>query len=270
MYRSRHLVWMLALVTWLAAPRAARADWDLTLFAGRAFPIEDERLVLRLTPPGALPGVEIDRTNDPTLRPDGGLVFGAALAFEAGIVGIEGRVDATDVALDFTGARFGLRAVAPPFQGVAGTLDVGDGEFEIDRLYLLSLNLRLRTPGPIGLIASGGVSYLPDLTLSGSVPVQLQVEGLGSTPVLDAPLRLRAAPGESSHRFGVNGGAGIRAGAGPIAVLVEARVFYFRDYELRFESSGVPGVIDELLAGVDPVRFEPVVINAQAGVVVRF
>jgi len=261
---------MLSFIVWLAAPRAARADWDLTVFVGRAFPVDDERLVLRLAPPASLPGVEIDRTNDPTLRPDGGPVFGAALAFEAGIIGIEGRVDATDVALDFTGARFGLRAVRPPFQGLTGSLDVGDGEFEIDRLYLLSLNLRLRTPGPVGLVASGGVSYLPDLTLSGSVPVRLEIQGFGTTPVLDAPLRLRAAPGQSSHRFGVNGGAGLRVGAGPVALQAEARAFYFRDYELRFESIALPGVTDDLLAGVDPVRFEPIVINAQVGLVLRF
>jgi hypothetical protein len=50
--------------------------------------------------------------------------------------------------------------------------------------------------------------------------------------------------------------------------MAEARVFYFKEYELRFE--GDDDVLDELLDGLDPVRFTPVFVNVQAGLVFRF
>ena len=261
---------LLVLMGWAGAPAPAHAAWDLTLFLGRAFPIDDDRLVLRPSVPSSVSGVDIDVAGDPALRPDGGTVLGAAIAFEAGILAVEGRLDSADVGLELSGARFRLRGVRPPFQGLAGAIDVGDGQFELDRLYLLSLNLRLRTPGPVGLVASGGLSYLPEFSVSGGVPLRLQIDTLGSTPVLEVPLRLRVAPEESSRRFGVNGGAGVRVGAGPVALVVEARVFYFREYELRFETAGAPAIVGELIDGVDPVAFEPVIVNAQAGLVLRF
>jgi hypothetical protein len=40
-----------------------------------------------------------------------------ALAFEWGVLGLEGRLDATDVGLEFTGARYDLRGTQPPFEG---------------------------------------------------------------------------------------------------------------------------------------------------------
>lgn len=253
----------------LAFPASAHAEWDLTIFLGRAFPTFDERLVLRPSIP-SLPEVDVTVDRIPELRTDGGPVFGVALAVEAGVLGIEGRVDATDVGFDFTGARYELRATTPPFQGLAGSAELGDGRFDVERLYLLSLNLRLRTPGPVGLVASGGLSYLPEVSISGTVPTSIQIAGVPSLPILAPPLQLTAAPDESSHRFGVNGGAGLRIGGDRIALMAEARVFYFREYELRFGVGGAPAVIDDLLSSIDPVGFEPVIVNAQAGLVIRF
>src|SRR5688572_32400179 len=67
-------------------------------------------------------------------------------------------------------------------------------------------------------------------------------------------------PGQSDHRWGVNGGAGLRIG-GRVALVGEVRVFYFREYELRFEAEDGFDILEELLAGLAPVRFEPVFIN---------
>jgi hypothetical protein len=241
---------------------------DLTVFAGRAFPIYDERLTLRPGSP-SIPGVDVTVAGLPELRADGGPVFGAALAFEVGIFGIEGRLDATDVGLDFTGARYDLRGAEPPFEGLTASLIASAGRFDADRINLLSLNARLRTPGPIGVVASGGVSYLPDIRVTGSVPLAVQAPALPVLPGLDAALTLRATPGQTEHRFGVNGGVGLRAG-GRIALMAEVRGFYFREYELRFGTESGPDVLDDLLAGVAPVRFRPVFVNAQAGLVIRF
>jgi hypothetical protein len=76
-------------------------------------------------------------------------------------------------------------------------------------------------------------------------------------------------PGQAEHRWGVNGGAGLRFGQ-RVALVGEVRVFYFRDHELRFEAENGFGILNELLAGLSPIRFEPIFVNAQAGVMFRF
>lgn len=256
-----------AALLWIA-PRASAQGVDLTVFVGRAYPVYDERLTLRPSTP-SLPGVDITVAGSPELSADGGPVFGGALAFELGIFGIEGRLDATEVGLAFTGARYDLRGSDPPFQNLTARITASPGTFEADRVALLSLNGRIRTPGPVGLVVSGGLSYLPDIRVTGSLPLSAEVIGLPILPGFDAGLILRATPGQDEHRFGVNGGAGLRVG-GRVALMAEARVFYFREFELRFAAENGPEILNDLLAGLDPVRFEPVFVNAQVGVVFKF
>ena len=247
--------------------RADAQGWDLTFFVGRAFPTYDERLTLRPSTP-TVPGVDIDVVGSPLIKADGGPVFGGALAFEFGVLGIEGRLDATEVGLEFTGARYNLRGTEPPFEGLTASVTLVDGRFDADRIPLLSVNARIRTPGPVALIASGGLSYLNDITVTGSVPLRVEIPGIPSTG-FDPRLTLRAVPGQSEHRWGVNGGAGLRIG-GRVALIGEVRVFYFREYELRFATEDGSEILDELLEGLAPVRFHPVFVNAQAGVTFKF
>ena len=259
-------LWAVVFATWIAPPASAQSV-DLTVFAGLAYPLYDERLTLR---PGgiSIPGVEVTNTVNPELKGDGGAVFGAALGVEFGIIAFEARVDSVDAAIDFTGARFDLRGTEFPFQGVTASIIANPGRFDAERLAILSFNARLRTPGPVGIVASGGLSYLPDITVSGSVP--LAVESPQLPPLgFNAGLTLRATPGQSEHRFGVNGGVGVRLG-GNVALTGEVRGFYFREYELRFGTTSGPELLDDLLAEADPVRFEPVFVNAQIGVSFRF
>lgn len=254
------------LVVAAVAPASAQGI-DLTVFGGVAYPLYDERLTLRAGDP-SIPGVEITSATSPVLQGDGGAVFGGALAFELGVFGIEGRLDTMDAAIDFSGARYDLRGTAFPFQGVTASISAPEGRFDADRISVLSLNARIRTPGPTGIMVSGGLSYLPDITVSGSVP--LAVESPLLPPLgFDAALTLRATPGQSEHRFGVNGGAGVRIG-GRVALVAEVRAFYFREYELRFGTANGPDLLDDLLAEADPVRFDPVFVNAQVGLAFRF
>jgi hypothetical protein len=247
--------------------RAAAQGVDFTFFIGRAFPIYDERLTLR-PPAPSVPGVDITVDGTPLIEADGGPVVGGALAFEWGVLGIEGRLDGTDVAFDLTGARYTLHGTQPPFEGVTASITISDGTFEADRIWILSGNVRVRTPGPIALVASGGVSYLPDITVTGSIPLRVDVSGV-SLPDLNARLTLRAAPGQSEDRWGVNGGVGLRLG-GRVALMGEVRVFYFQDYELRFGAVNSGEILDEVLSGLASVHFDPVFVNAQAGVTFRF
>jgi hypothetical protein len=248
--------------------QVAAQGFDLTFFVGRAFPTYDERLALR-PPTPSVPGVDITVDGSPVLEADGGPVIGGALAFEWGILGIEGRLDATDVAFDLTGARYNLRGTQPPFEGITARITISDGRFEADRIGLLSGNVRIRTPGPIGLVVSGGLSYLPDISVTGSLPLSVEVTGIPVEPGFTPRITLRAAPGQSDDRWGVNGGAGLRLG-GRVALMGEVRVFYFQDYELRFGLENGPDILDDLIADLAPVRFDPVFVNAQVGVTFKF
>ena len=261
---------MLAALLVLGAPHPAAADWDLSLFVGQAFPTYDDRLVIRLPDVPPVAGLEIEASGTPELRADGGPVFGAALAREFGVLGIEVRLDMTDVALELTGVRYDLRFLGPVFGGGArGSLSIGDARFDADRLRLLSFNARLRTPGAVSLVASGGLSYLPDFDLAGSIPVQFDIEGVPDSFLAQPELFLVVVPEQSNHRWGVNGGAGLRIG-GRIAVFAEARVFYFKEYELSLELEDVQPIVSALLDEIEPVRFRPLIANAVAGLVFRF
>jgi hypothetical protein len=257
-----------AMLFLLGAPaHAAAQTLDVTLFGGLAYPLYDERLTFQLPAP-ALSGVEVTVAESPILRGDGGPVFGAALGLEFGMIGIEARFDSVDAGLEFTGARYDLRGTTFPFQGLTASIVAAPGRFDAERISLVSLNARVKTPGPISIIASGGLSYLPDIDISGSVPLNVnapQLPPLG----FDATLTLRGVPGRSEHRLGLNGGAGLRVG-GRVALHAEVRGFYFRDYELQFASADGPDLLDDLLADADPVSFSPVFINAQIGVAFRF
>jgi len=256
---------ILVSLVFLSTAGRASAQVDVTIFVGAAYPLYDERLTLRPSVP-SLPGADVTVSGSPSITATGGLVVGGAVAFEAGVLAIEGRIDSTAVGFDLTGVRYDVRASS----GLTGSITVGDGHFDANRFQLLSMNARLRTPGPISFVASGGVSYLPNVTITGAVPLSADVAGFPIISGLVPRLRLEVAPEESEHRFGVNGGAGLRIGGGRIAFMGEVRVFYFREYELRFNVAGAPSVVEDLIDGLDPVRFEPIIVNAQAGLVFRF
>ena len=258
----------LVLATLAGATSASAQTVDVTVFTGLAYPLYDERLTLRPGGP-TIPGVDVTVAEEPVLRGDGGAVFGAALGLEFGPVAIEGRLDSIAAGIDFSGARYDLRGTAFPFQDLTASLIADAGRFDADRISVLSINARIRTPGPIGLVASGGLSYLPDLSVSGSVPLNVIAPDLPPFGFA-ADLTLRGTPGASEHRFGVNGGAGVRLGGGRLALLAEVRAFYFREYELRFATTNGPALLDELLSEADAIRFEPVFINAQVGLSFRF
>jgi hypothetical protein len=161
--------------------RAEAQGFDLTFFVGRAFPTHDERLTLRPSTP-MVPGVDISVEGSPLIEAEGGPVFGGALAYEFGVLGIEGRLDATDVGLAITGARYTLRGTRPPFDGLTASITVSDWSLDADRIPLVSVNARIRTPSSVALVASSGLSYLSSLSLTGSIPVRLQIPGVPCPP----------------------------------------------------------------------------------------
>jgi hypothetical protein len=249
-----------------AASSASAQVVDATIFGGLAFPLYDERIGVRNP---SIPGIEITVAGSPEIRADGGAVFGGVVGVSSGRFGIEGRLDATQVGLDFSGARYDLRGTSFPFQGLTASIILAPGRFDADRIPLLSLNGRFTTLDRVALIASGGLSYLTDITVGGTVPVAVDAPGVPGLPEFDASLQLRASPGQSGHRFGVNGGAGVRIG-GRVALMAEVRGFYFGEYDLRFSSEEGDSLLDDLLGQAATVSFRPVFVNAQVGVTFRF
>jgi len=251
------------------APTPARAQGgDVTLFLGTAYPLDRERFTLRPSTP-SIPGADVTVTGDPALRAGGGLVVGGAAAVELGVLGIEGRLDTMTLTFDLSGARYELRGNAPPFQGLTAAVTIGDGELDSNRIKIFSINARLRTPGLVSLVASGGFSYLPDVAFEGTVPIAVQAFGI---PVSSDRTRLRLAVsrGDSTHRYGINGGAGLRIGGPHLAVIGEVRAFYFKDYELRFDAGNAPAIASDLLQQIPAITFDPIIVNANAGLVLRF
>ena len=88
---------LLVSLVFLSTAERVSAQVDLTIFVGSAYPVYDERLTLRPSVP-SLPGAEVTVSGSPEITANGGLVVGGALAFEAGVLGIEGRIDSTAVA----------------------------------------------------------------------------------------------------------------------------------------------------------------------------
>lgn len=247
-------------------PSAHAQVVDVTVFAGRAFPTYDERL--SISPSSPFPGVELTVEGAPLIRADGGPVFGAAVGFEFRRLGIEARLDATDVGLEFSGARFNLRGTGF-FQGVTATITAAPGRFDAQRIPLLSLNARYTRPGRVAFVGSGGLSFLPDFEVTGAIPLTVDAPAFLALPETSAALTLRAAPDEATHRFGVNAGGGVRVGD-RIAFTADVRAFYFREFTLGFARANGPELLDELLLGATPVHFTPVFLNAQVGVSFRF
>lgn len=247
-------------------PAASAQVIDGTIFAGAAFPLYDERLTVG-TP--SFPGVQVTVAGSPSISADGGAVFGGVVAASWGRLGIEGRVDATQVSLDFSGARYDLLGTAFPFQGLTAGIILDEGRFDADRIPLLSINGRFTTAGRVALVASGGVSYLPDINITGSIPLAVDAPALPGLPSFDARLSLRASPGDEGGRFGVNGGAGVRIGD-RVGFVAELRGFYFGEYDLRFASDDAEDLVNDLLAEAAPVSFRPVFVNVQFGINIRF
>jgi hypothetical protein len=264
MRRPLHAL-LIASALLLALPTQASAGWDIMFFIGRTFPTYDDRLSFAVPSP-AIPGAEVTVNGTPLLEAEGDATFGVALAAEAGVVGLEARWDAAAIGFDLTGANYGITGVSGPLAGFAGQIVLPDGHFDVDRLNLLSLNLRLRTPGPVGIFVSGGLTFLPDFQVTGAVPITLELNGTSG----DIGVRLAVDPQESGHRFGVNAGGGLRIGGRNVALVGEARVFYFREYELTFVSDEGDEFLNQFLAGFEPVRFRPIVITAQGGLLFRF
>lgn len=265
----------------LSAAAAPAADWEAAAWAGPTFPSFEQSFSFdpgSITFPG---GIVVDNAGVFRMDGSGGIAFGGSLAFHpVPIVGIEGRLDTADVDVATQGARYELRANVPPFGQVRTTLAFTEGEGDLERLLPLSLNLRLRTPGPLGLFASGGVSYLPAFRFEIRQPVEATIGDAPLIPIGEVTLPAEALPeAEGEGRWGWNVGGGLQVRVAPrVRLMAEGRYFRFQAQTLIWgepEGSGALNglqreIVRQIAGELEPVQFNPTFWQATAGIALAF
>jgi hypothetical protein len=270
----------------LLGPGAASAgDLELSVMVGPAFPTYEQTFAYdpsSLIP--AIPGVTIRQEGTFALDASGGLAAGASLAFfPTEAFGIEARFDSVGIDVEVTGAQFTAQVALPgPLPSFTTSLDLTEGQMEVDRVTPLSFGIKLRTPGSVRLTASGGLSYLPELHATARVAVGV---GLPNLPGIPSSLRVTtvdvaagAEPTEGGSRWGWNAGVGLQVALGrSVSFAAEGRFFRFPEQTLTWQvaDSGVLGPVEQALAQLarerlPPVEFAPTFFQATAGITLRF
>jgi opacity protein-like surface antigen len=268
----RHLP-IACLLALLGAVPVSASSFEFGVHGGRVAPFYQQTFHYG---PGALPplipGADIRQEGTFTLDARGSTALGgSASLYLLPLLGLEARLDTLDVQVNVTGARFDVRADLPaPLPDLESTLNLSPGTVSLDRLRPVSLNLKLKTPGAVGVTLSGGVSYLPALSLTVTQPLALGVTGLSGGQFQIASLALKAegrpeADGGRSQ-FGVNGGVGLRLALGShLALSAEGRYFFFGKNRLTWSpvSEGPLTPLEESLLRAALLRLETVEFNPQ-------
>jgi hypothetical protein len=213
------------------------------------------------------------------LDAEGGLAWHGGLTwYFVGGLGLEARYDSVTANLVASGATYDVRVVAVPgVPSFNARLELGAEDLRLDSVHPISLNLRFRTPGPVRLVLSGGVSYLDAIQVQGSLVGTLS----SSLPIPLPPVRVNLAavapPGEDDGQFGVNAGLGLQIGLGEtLSLQGEVRAFAFKERTLTWSALGVPANVveqalqQELLGRLEPITFDPLLWSATAGISLTF
>jgi hypothetical protein len=277
---------VVALAALLPAAASAEGNLEVAGYLGTSFPFYSQSFTYSPGPVSlSIPGITITQEGVFKMDGSGGLVLsGGVTYYFGGVIGIEGRLDTVKLNVDTTGAKYDVRLTLPGLpQPFTASLDLGTGTADLSTLKPWSLNLKLRTPGPVRLFVSGGVSRLPALEFTVNQNIGLGATALNViTSKLDVgTVRLKGAlvPQEGESRWGANAGGGLQLGLGPrVALVAEARFFYFG--ERTYDWSAVP--TDRFLAGLEQrlldatkqrlpaVKFKPQFFQATGGVSISF
>jgi len=267
----------------LAALSAAAGEIELAAYVGPGLPFYEQTFSYS---PGNfglnIPGLTVSEEGAFQIDTKAGLAAGASVTwYLAGPLGLEGRLDSVDAEAEISGAQYSVALDLPaPYPPLDLDVDLGSGTAELERLRPLSLNLKLKTPGPLRLTISGGLSYLPAFNLVMLQTVGLGVTGLDGTSIDVATLGLRADASEIDERsrLGLNAGAGLQLAILPrVSLLAEARGFVFDKHRLEWRAADdgprsalEETLLQEALANLAPVEFNPNFVQVTAGVAVTF
>ncbi len=233
-----------------------------------------------------IPGVRLTESGTFGIEASGGLAAsGAATLYVFNWLGIEGRYDTAEIKAKVTDAHFDATADLPfPFAQLNGRLDLTDGTAQIDKAKPYSLNVKLRTPGPVRLTFSGGVSFLNDITATSRQTLALGVTGVTPVTIEVAKVGVNfsaqtvALESGSGGKVGGNAGAGLQIPIGShLAVVGEARGFLFKKRKLVW--SAVPDQLptdtlgvafQNIVRSLQPVEFNPTFWQATGGLAISF
>ena len=257
----------------LAPATGGAGSLELSGWVGPSLPFYSQSF--RYQPPAVppLPGFGVEQVGEFRFDASGGVSFGAGLAWHgAGPLGVELRVDSGAIDVTQEGATFRV-TVRPPSPLPPLSLDVEtQGTVTLSRLLPVSLNLRYRGGGRVGLVASAGVSYLPSLDYT--VTQELGIGAIGGLGGIELPTLPLEAGGEIEGFWGANAGVGLRIRlSDSVSANLEGRGFFFGERELEWSVDRFPGspeLGEALRQQLDPIRFTPGFFQATAGLSVRF
>jgi opacity protein-like surface antigen len=272
----------LSLVGCLLPLTAFAGGFEVAGYVGPAVPFYDQ--TFRYDPGAVVSpfrGITIQQQGVFELNAKGGLAFGGGVTFYAlGPLGLEGRIDTAGANVGTTGARYQASVRLPaPLAPLSTSLDLGTGTVDLDRLRPSSLNVKVRTGGPVRVTVSGGVSFLPAFGFGVTETLGLGVTGLDSQlgRINVATLAFRADSRDEGH-WGWNVGGGLQVKlAAHLALLGEARYFRFdRETFSWSPANSRPlspfevALLHELERRLEPVSFTPTFFQVTAGVALGF
>lgn len=258
----------------ILAPATAKAGQvEISAWSGPSLPFYSQsfRYQPQTVPP--LPGFGVEQAGEFRFDASGGLSFGAGVAWQfAGPIGVELRVDSGAIEVTQDGGGFGATvrppAPLPPLAFGVAT----QGTIDLDRLLPVSLDLRYRGGGRVGLVASAGITYLPGFDFT--VRQDLGIGATGGLGGFELPTLPLEAGGRSDGFWGVNAGLGVRFRlSDAVSANVEGRGFFFgeREFEWEIDRFPISPELGELLRQqLAPIRFTPGFFQATAGLSVRF
>lgn len=269
----------------LGASSASAGGLEIAIHGGRVAPFYEQTFTYGpgQVPP-LIPGVTIRQEGAFTIRADGRTAYGGSVtAWATGALGIEGRIDVLDVDPAVTSSRFSVHADFPaPFPDFDTEIDLEPGTVQLEPIRPVSLNLKLKTPDPVSLTLSGGITYLSGSALTVVVPVGLGATGLSGSDLQVATIELKAQArpesGDDDARLGLNAGLGLRLALGKnVGLFAEGRYFVFEKHQLTWSrasdrplSAREQQLFEALLSRLDTVEFTPQAFQGVVGLSLRF
>jgi hypothetical protein len=257
----------------LAPAPAAAGALELSGWVGPSLPFYSQNFQYQPPAVPPLPGFSVEQVGEFKFDAGGGVSFGAGLAWQfAGPLGVELRIDSGAIDITQDGALF-QATVHPPAPLPPVRLDVETkGTVQLDRLLPVSLDLRYRGGGRVGVVASAGVSYLPALDFA--VTQELVIGAIGGLSGLQLPTVPLEAGGTIDGFWGANAGLGVRFRlTEAVSLTAEGRGFFFGEREVKWHIEKFPvspAVGEAIRQQLDPIRFTPGFFQATVGLGVRF
>ena len=256
----------------LTAPAPA-GDFEVAVHVGRALPFYSQSFAFD---PGDLlpPDYPVDTSGGFGLELNGGLTVSGAVTWRfSESLGLEARVDTAKVDLQVEGGQVStdLGDLIPGLPSIPISGDIS-GAAPIGRLVPLSLNLQFVAGEKVQFVASGGLSYMPGVTIDVSVAAALGLGDIPGLPPITLPDLGLSAAATLDSGVGGNLGAGLRVPVGAkVALVFEARALGVPKQSLGWDAGSDSSPIEEVLAAaLDPIEFQSGFFQATGGVVFTF